>query len=252
MTPRPSILLCALVGTLSFAVQNPTAGAATPENLAPKAKIEASSEHSHQYLARYVADGQVPGAMSHADVGKAWCAKGNQHPQGVQLTFTWPAPVRIAEVVYYGRTAFQWEENWKDYELRADAAVGAHRPGGAEAGSRSPTNSLAGADHYHVADAEVPQFLRWVQSWCLGNPGLFGTDFPTTTTLRSRLPSIRKPAPVIVESNAPREHRAWRAIVGGRVRVHETDRCRTSRGRSDTRLHLSRRRAAAGWRTLRG
>lgn len=98
---------------------------ASPENIASKAKISATSVHSADYAAQRVADGRIPGPMSHADVGKAWCAKGNQHPDGVRLTFKWPAPVRVAELVYYGRTAWQWEENWKEYELRAagDSAV---------------------------------------------------------------------------------------------------------------------------------
>jgi hypothetical protein len=90
------------------------------ENLALRATITASSEHSEQYRARFVANSVVPGAMSHADVGKAWCAQGNHHPQGVYLTFTWPEPVTVAELAYFGRTAFQWEENWKDYEVYVD------------------------------------------------------------------------------------------------------------------------------------
>ena len=55
--------------------------------------------------------------MSQADIGLAWCAQGNNHPQGVSLTFRWKEPAQIAELVYFGRTAFQWEENWKDYEV---------------------------------------------------------------------------------------------------------------------------------------
>jgi hypothetical protein len=91
---------------------------ATPVNLAPQATITASSVHSEGYKAQNVADGAVPKPMKHGDVGKAWCAKGNQFPGGVSLTFVWPAPVEVAEIVYYGRTAWQWAENWKDYEVR--------------------------------------------------------------------------------------------------------------------------------------
>ena len=98
----------------------PSLAAAPPENLAPQATISATSHYSARYVAQLVADNQIPGPMSHADEGKAWCAQGNRHPQGVRLTFTWPAPVRVAELVYYGRTAFQWEENWKEYEVLSD------------------------------------------------------------------------------------------------------------------------------------
>ena len=109
---------CLLISVTAMAVI-----AAPPENIAPQAKIAASSQFSTDYVAALVADNQIPGPMSHADVGKAWCAQGNQHPRGVQLTFTWPAPMHVSELVYFGRTAFEWQENWKDYELR-DVAGG--------------------------------------------------------------------------------------------------------------------------------
>ncbi len=46
-------------------------------NLALKAQVSASSELSPQYAARLACEGAIPQAMSHADVGKAWCASGN-------------------------------------------------------------------------------------------------------------------------------------------------------------------------------
>lgn len=90
------------------------------ENLALRAKFAASSVYSRDYTPDHLADGVIPPAMSHADVGKAWCARGNQHPDGVTLSMEWPEPVEVAEVVYYGRTAWEWEENWRNYELYAD------------------------------------------------------------------------------------------------------------------------------------
>ncbi len=94
-----------------------TAGQEAVENLAPRAKIQASSVYNGDYVGQNVANGAIPAAMSTADVGKAWCAKGNQHPEGVTLAMEWPEPVEIKEVVYYGRTAFEWEENWRRYEV---------------------------------------------------------------------------------------------------------------------------------------
>jgi hypothetical protein len=90
------------------------------ENLAARATITATSEHSDAYQARFVADGQIPAPLQHGDVGKAWCAKGNRHPGGVELTFEWAAPETVAEIVYFGRTAWEWQENWKDYEIYAN------------------------------------------------------------------------------------------------------------------------------------
>jgi hypothetical protein len=54
----------------------------------------------------------LPEALSQADAGKAWCARGNDHPNGVLFTLQRPEPVHVAEIVYYGRTAFDWNENW--------------------------------------------------------------------------------------------------------------------------------------------
>jgi hypothetical protein len=88
-----------------------------PENLAAKADVTANTEYSQDYRAQNLVDGTIPPAMSRADVGKAWCAKGNLHPDGVTIRFQWPRPVSVATVVYYGRTSFDLKENWRQYEL---------------------------------------------------------------------------------------------------------------------------------------
>jgi len=93
-----------------------------PDNIAPKAAISANSEYSKDYFARFVADGQIPGAGSRSDLRKAWCVQGDTHRNGAMLTFEWPETVQIAEIVYYGRTAWLPNENWKDYQVLADAA----------------------------------------------------------------------------------------------------------------------------------
>jgi len=92
-----------------------------PENLAPKAKITADSEFSNAYLAKFVADGHVPAAGGQKDPNKAWCVQGNTHRNAAQLRFEWPQAVTVAEIVYYGRTAWFANECWKDYEIYLDA-----------------------------------------------------------------------------------------------------------------------------------
>lgn len=94
--------------------------AGVPGNLAPQARIAADSEHSAPYQARFVADGHIPAPGSRADPGKAWCVRGQTHRTGATLALEWPAPVTVAEVIYFGRTAWFAEECWKDYELRLD------------------------------------------------------------------------------------------------------------------------------------
>lgn len=113
-----AMLLSALPGLLGAAAKP-----SLPENLARNASVTADSEYSRQYLARFVLDGRIPPAGStQADLGKAWCVQGNTHRNGARLSLTWPEPVRIAEVVYYGRTSWFAEECWKDYELYLDDA----------------------------------------------------------------------------------------------------------------------------------
>lgn len=96
---------------------------ALPENLARQAKAWANSEYNGQYRAQFVCDGRIPRAGSQQDVNQAWCVQGNTHRNGAELKLEWPQPVAIAEVIYYGRTAWFAEECWKDYEVYLDDAA---------------------------------------------------------------------------------------------------------------------------------
>ncbi|MHC4147542.1 MAG: hypothetical protein ACYSUD_22605, partial [Planctomycetota bacterium] len=98
---------------------------APPENLAPKARISADSEHSRDYRAKNVADGDIPAAAGHKDVGSAWCVDGSTHRDKSQIRFEWSRPVAVAEIVYYARTAWQMKECWKGYEILAGRS---HKP----------------------------------------------------------------------------------------------------------------------------
>jgi len=93
-----------------------------PQNLALRAKVSADSEHSATHAARFVADGKIPALAGCNGAGQEWAAKGNSHRDGVTLTFQWPSPVTVAEVVYYGRTSYA-VESFKGYEVYLDAAA---------------------------------------------------------------------------------------------------------------------------------
>ena len=99
------------------------AAVAAPENLALRATATASSEYNGEYLARFATDGKIPDAGGHADAGAAWCVQGRTHRSGAEFTLTWPAPVTVGEVVYYGRTAWMTSECWKDYQVFLDGAA---------------------------------------------------------------------------------------------------------------------------------
>ena len=109
------------VAAIVFAVF-PASAAQRPENLALSARATATSEYSEQYRAQFAVDGKIPGAGLHEDAGYSWCVQGDTHRNGADLTLEWPNTVTVAEVVYFGRTAWFAEECWKDCEVAADGA----------------------------------------------------------------------------------------------------------------------------------
>jgi hypothetical protein len=96
-------------------------------NVAPKATITASSEAESEHAAKFVADGRIAKPQSKNDLNMAWAAAMVKapytFPEGITLSFAWEEPVSVAEVVYYGRTAWLWTENFKNYELYLDDAA---------------------------------------------------------------------------------------------------------------------------------
>ena len=106
----------------SYALSAAWGGAQPGGNLAPLAKATASSEYSKDYLASGATDGQIPGPGSCADLGKAWCVRGDENRQTGWFTLEWPKPVRVSEIVYYGRTAWMMSECWRQYEVYLDDA----------------------------------------------------------------------------------------------------------------------------------
>lgn len=115
-SPRP-IMLIALVAILAVA----TSASAAPKNLAPAAKVTASSEYSAQYLGKFVTDGVVPLENSNKeDLNHAWCVKGDENRDSGWLQFDWADPLTIAEIVYFARTSWFLNEGFKDFEVYID------------------------------------------------------------------------------------------------------------------------------------
>ena len=168
------------------------AHAAGPENLARTAAITASSEFSGDYAAANVADGHIPAAMSHADVGKAWCTKGKHE---VSLTFTWTRPVTVAEIVYWGRTAWQWEENWKAYAVHLDGATAPAVTGQFKQGHGPQRIRLPGPASVQGVT------LRFLSSYGGSNPGaseigVYASPPPANVLGAFRGPNEPAPTPV--------------------------------------------------------
>jgi F5/8 type C domain-containing protein len=93
-----------------------------PDNLAFHANIEADSEYNSSYAARYVADDEIPTALSNNDASKSWCVNGETHRNGALIRFKWEKINNISEIYYYGRTSWELNECWKDYEISIDSS----------------------------------------------------------------------------------------------------------------------------------
>ncbi len=94
-----------------------------PVNLAPDAKVSASSEYDGRYLAKFAVDGIVPLPLRQDDMNTAWAVAGGESKFQGWFKLEWDQPVDVAEIVYYGRTGWVLEECFKDYEVYLDDAA---------------------------------------------------------------------------------------------------------------------------------
>ena len=93
-----------------------------PTNLAPLAKVSASSQYNAQYAPAGAVDGKIPGPLSRADTGMAWVTHGATAKGAAEFVLQWDQPLALAQVIYYGRCGWMIEECFKDYEVYLDAA----------------------------------------------------------------------------------------------------------------------------------
>ena len=83
---RYTAAIACVVGCF-FCCSKTVADPKLPENVAALAQVTVSSSYSDRYLAKNLVDGQIPAPMCRADVDKAWCARGAEHPEGVMVSF---------------------------------------------------------------------------------------------------------------------------------------------------------------------
>lgn len=184
------LLLCSCV-VLAWTAPEIAAWAEVPggPNLARTAHITSSSFYSADYEPSCVADGVIPAAQGHKDVGKAWCARGNRHDHGVTLTFQWCQSVSVVQLVYYGRTAWEWEENWKNYEVYADDAKQAIATGTLRLGHGPQSIRL---DKPTVVTSLT---LRFTSSYGGSNPGASEIEIFADPLPEQYFASFSAPAP---------------------------------------------------------
>jgi cytochrome c553 len=91
-----------------------------PANLAMCAQVSATGKALRDV--RFAVDGHVPALCSQDDYYAAWAVRGASG-QTVSFCLKWDQPVEVAELLYYGRTAWSLQECWKDYELYLDGGA---------------------------------------------------------------------------------------------------------------------------------
>lgn len=141
------------------------AQAAMPENLALRAKVHASSEHNRSYEARFAVDGKIPAAgTAAADRGGAWAVLRAKSGDRAEFSFQWPAPVEVAEVVYWGRTAWSLNECWRDYEVYVNQST--------QPAARGSLRAVHGPQRIRLPKAKATRLtLRFLNSHAGANPG---------------------------------------------------------------------------------
>ena len=141
-----------------------TASGSEPANLAPTAKVSASSEYNSDYAARFAVDGKVPEEECRQDRREAWCIQRAKAGDHGEFTLEWPRPVTVAEIVYFGRTGQVLEECWKDYEVFADA--------GAAPVAKGTFRMMHGSQRIRIEPRSVQKLrLKFLNSHGPYNPG---------------------------------------------------------------------------------
>ena len=175
-----------------------TAATAPAENLARKAKATATSEYSGSYSAARAVDGKIPAPLSRNDGNAAWAVLGDTHRNGAELTLRWAKPVRVAELVYFGRCAGEWNENFRDYAIYLD---GAKSP--AAKGRLLPGRGPQRLKLLKVALAKTLR-LKFLNSYGGSNPGASEIQVYSTSPPASVLGKfVGKPGKGFTRRSAP-------------------------------------------------
>ncbi|MBM4087687.1 MAG: hypothetical protein FJ272_23090, partial [Planctomycetes bacterium] len=163
-------------------------GTGQAANLARTAKVKASSEYDQRYQARFAVDGQIPAGDSKADVSKAWAVLGSEARHQARFMLEWDKPVKVGEIVYYGRTAWLATECWKDYEVYLDDAAKPVAKGKFEIGSGPQRIKLQPADVRKIT-------IKFLSSHGGINPGASEIEVYEVSPPESALPKFVKYVP---------------------------------------------------------
>ena len=104
----PSLLTVAVLAVVSAGTVRADA---VPENLAPKAKVSASSEFNSDYRPANAVSGAIP---SEFQEDSDWAVKGTQDGH---FTLQWARPVEATQIIYWARVTSPLIESFKDYAV---------------------------------------------------------------------------------------------------------------------------------------
>ena len=108
---RSSVMIAAV---LAMGACDTVWAEAMPENLAPRAKVSASSQFSNEYRPQMAISGAIP---SQFNQDSDWAVKATQTGE---FTLQWAKPVEATQIVYYARVTSPLLECFKDYEVYLD------------------------------------------------------------------------------------------------------------------------------------
>ena len=111
----PLSLLVSLAAMLLLsaaeAICAPASAGKLPENLAPKAKVSASSQFSNEYRPQMAVSGAMPSGTTNSG---DWAVLSTQDGW---FELRWDKPVEVSQIVYYARTTSTLLECFKDYAV---------------------------------------------------------------------------------------------------------------------------------------
>jgi hypothetical protein len=202
-----------LVALLSIIARPAAAADTLPENLARRATATATSEHNQHYLAKFAIDGRVPPAGSGAtDLDAAWCVLKARSGDHADFTLQWKEPIRAAEIVYFGRTAWYMNECWKDYEVYLDDAK--------TPAARGTFKMVHGPQRVALPGISVTRItIKFLNSYGGMNPGASEIMVFAASPDRKQLAAIARRAGISSDSTDPRYEAS-----GGEPPVDQPDR----------------------------
>jgi hypothetical protein len=119
-TARPGLFAHLLSITILMAAISPksTSAEPLPKNIAPNARVSASSQFNEAYRPQMAVSGKIPSDFQQQ--GRDWALRGTQSGW---FELQWEEPVQAAQIIYWARTTSPLLECFKDYQVFVNGAA---------------------------------------------------------------------------------------------------------------------------------